>query len=349
METKGAQTAAISAEAEATARRRRSLSTYVVQFRELGLLLFIILLAVGVQLRNPSFLTLANIRDMAANTAILSMLAVGMMLVILTRGIDLSIGAVLALSGMISALTVSAYPDLHPLIPILIGVGVGLACGFIIGVLVGKVGILPIIVTLGMMYVFRGLTFMASGGKWVSAHQMPDSFKGIATGTVLGLNNLVAIAVLVYVIAYYFVEHTRTGRRIYAVGSNPEAAKVSGIHTSRILLLVYTIMGGLSGLSGVLWVSKFASAQGDTATGYELSVIAACVVGGVSIAGGVGKLSGVLLGSILLGMLNNALPLINVSPFWQTAIQGAIILLAVVLNALVKRGVDRNHLMRRNL
>jgi rhamnose transport system permease protein len=328
---------------------QKSISANIAKFRELGLLVFILLLSAGVQLRNPSFLTWENINDMVTNTAILSILAVGMMLVIITRGIDLSIGATLALSGMISAFTVSQYPDLHPILAIAIGVGIGLLCGMILGVLVAWLNILPIIATLGMMNVFRGLTFETSGGKWVSAHQMPASFKDIATGSLLGINNLIMIAIVIYVIAYYFVSQTRTGRRIYAVGSNPESAQISGIHTGRILWLVYTIMGGLSGLAGVLWVSKFASAQGDTASGYELSVIAACVLGGVSIAGGVGKISGIILGSILLGILNNALPLINVSAFWQMFIQGSIILIAVLINAVVKRGIDRNHLMRRRI
>ncbi|WP_372632691.1 ABC transporter permease [Cohnella sp.] len=326
-----------------------SLSANIAKFRELGLLLFIVILSVGVQLRNPSFLTWENISDIATNTAILSILAVGMMLVILTRGIDLSIGATLALSGMVSALTVSQYPDLHPLLAVGVGVGVGLVCGVVIGFLVSWIHILPIIATLGMMNVFRGLTFETSGGKWVSAHQMPESFKAIATGSVFGINNLILIAIAIYIVAYYFVSHTRTGRRVYAIGSNPESAEISGIRTERILWLVYSIMGGLSGLAGVLWVSKFASAQGDTASGYELSVIAACVLGGVSIAGGVGKLSGVILGAVLLGILNNALPMINVSPFWQNFIQGSIILIAVLVNALVKRGIDRNNLMRRKI
>ncbi|MFC4599887.1 ABC transporter permease [Cohnella hongkongensis] len=326
-----------------------SLSAGIAKFRELGLLLFIVLLSIGVQLRNPSFLTWENIGDIATNTAILGILSVGMMLVILTRGIDLSIGATLALAGMVSALTVSHYPGLHPLLAIGVGIGVGLACGIVIGFLVSWVNILPIIATLGMMNVFRGLTFETSGGKWVSAHQMPESFKAIATGSVLGINHLILIAVAVYIAAYYFVGHTRTGRRVYAIGSNPTSAEISGIRTGRILWLVYSIMGGLSGLAGVLWVSKFASAQGDTAAGYELSVIAACVLGGVSIAGGVGKLSGVILGAVLLGILNNALPMINVSPFWQNFIQGSIILIAVLVNALVKRGIDRNNLMRRKI
>ncbi|MCZ8519795.1 MULTISPECIES: ABC transporter permease [Paenibacillus] len=326
-----------------------SLGAKLAKFRELGLLLFIVLLSAAVQLRNPSFLTFENINDLVTNTAILSILAVGMMLVIVTRGIDLSIGATLALSGMISALAVKAVPDLHPALTLLLGTMVGVVCGLIIGFLIAKMGVLPIIATLGLMNVFRGLTFTVSGGKWVSAHQMPEGFKSIATGSVMGLNTLIFIAVLIYVVFYYFINHTRTGRQIYAVGSNPESAKISGIRGDRILWLVYTIMGALSGLAGVLWVSKFASAQGDTAMGYELNVIAACVLGGVSIAGGSGKISGIILGSILLGILNNALPLIDVSPFWQMAIQGSIILVAVIINALVKRGVDRNHLLRRRI
>jgi len=332
-----------------TDRKPSTWSAKIARFREAGLLGFILVLSVIVQFRNPSFLTIENISDMVTNTAILSILAVGMMLVIVTRGIDLSIGATLALSGMIAAQTVSANPDLHPILAILLGTCIGLICGMVLGWLVSRFGILPIIASLGMMNVFRGLTFMVSDGKWVSAHQMPASFKAIATSSVLGINTLIMIAIIIYFVSYYFINHTRTGRQIYAVGSNPESAQISGINNGRILWLVYSIMGGLSGLSGVLWVSKFASAQGDTAMGYELSVIAACVLGGVSIAGGSGKISGVILGSILLGILNNALPLINVSPFWQMGIQGGIILIAVLINAIVKRGVDRNHLMRRNV
>lgn len=324
-------------------------SINISKFRELGLLAFIILLSILVQIRNPSFLSLENINDLIKNTAILSILSVGMMLVIVTRGIDLSIGATLALSGMITALTVSAIPNLHPLLALILGTLIGIACGFILGLFVSKGGVLPIIATLGMMNVYRGLTYIVSGGKWVSANQMPASFKAIATSSVFGINVLIFIAIVIYIIAYYFINHTRTGRQIYAVGSNPESAKIIGINKDKILWLVYTVMGGLAGLAGVLWVSKFASAQGDTAAGYELSVIAACVLGGVSIAGGSGKISGIILGSVLLGILNNALPLINISAFWQMAIQGLIILFAVIVNVLVKRGVDRNYLMGRKV
>jgi rhamnose transport system permease protein len=263
-------------------------------FRELGLLVFIVLLSVVFQLRNHSFLTLENIKDLLANTAILGILAVGMMLVLLTGGIDLSIGATIALAGMTSALTVTALPHINPLLSILEGMLVGLAVGSLIGLLVARYKVLPIIATLGMMNIIRGITYIERKGAWVSSYQMSDGFKALSTGSTLGVNNLVLIAVVIFVLFWYFLNHTRTGRRIYAIGSNPEAADISGIPRRKLLWFVYAAMGVLAGLAGVLWVSKFASAQGDTAVGYELNVIAACVLGGVSIAGGSGKVSGLV-------------------------------------------------------
>lgn len=318
------------------------------RFRDLGLIVFIILLCIVIQSRNTSFLSLENINDMVTNTAILSILAVGMMLVLITRGIDLSIGAIIALSGMICAQIVSNF-NMHPVLILAIGVVIGVLCGVINGALIAKIGILPIIATLALMNIFRGITYRVSNGEWVSSYQMSDAFLNIATGKLFGINNLIVIAIVIFIVFYYIINHTITGRQIYAIGSNPDSAAVSGINQTKILVLVYGVMGGLSGLSGVLWVSKFASAQGDTASGYELTVIAACILGGVSIAGGSGKISGVLLGALLLGILQNALPLLNVSPFWQTGIQGFVILGAVILNTIVKRKVDRNHLLRRRI
>lgn len=317
--------------------------------RDIGLLGLIVALSVLVQVLNPSFLSPENIADLTTNTAILAILTVGMMLVIITRGIDLSIGATLALSGMISAQTVATWQWVSPLAAIGLGMLIGLVCGAVVGGLVSKGRVLPIIASLGLMNVFRGITFLVSGGKWVSANQMPDSFKNIATSDFLGINTLIWVAIVVYIVAYWFVTWNRTGRQIYAVGSNPESAKVSGINNDRVLLLVYVIMGGLSGIAGVLWVSKFASAQGDTAMGFELSVVAACVLGGVNMAGGSGRISGILLGALLLGILNNALPLVDVSPFWQNFIQGAIILIAVLINALVKRRFNLRILQKRKI
>ena len=325
-------------------RRTLSLSE---SFRELGLLVFIVLLCVAFQLRNHSFLTLSNIRDLLTNTAILGILSVGMMMVLLTGGIDLSIGANIALSGMVSAMTVAAVPGLPPIVAILEGMAVGCVAGALIGLLIARFNVLPIIATLGFMNVLRGITYVISKGAWVSAYQMSEGFKLIATGSLLGVNNLILIAVAIFLVFGYFINHVRTGRQMFAVGSNPEAADISGIPRRRIVWLVYTLMGALAGLAGVMWVAKFASAQSDTALGYELNVIAAAVLGGVSVSGGSGKVSGLILGTILFGILNNALPLIKVSPFWQQAIQGVVILAAIIINVLVKRNSQRMTLRRR--
>ncbi|MFW5693908.1 MAG: ABC transporter permease [Alkalispirochaeta sp.] len=315
--------------------------------RELGLLIFIVVLSIAIQARNPAFLTPRNINALLTNTSILAILAVGMMLVLVTRGIDLSVGSLMAFTGMVTALTVAGIPGILPGVAIGLSTGLGVLLGMITGLLVARFDVLPVIATLGMMNVIRGLTYVVSGGQWVSSYQMSANFKAIATGRVLGINNLIVIAAAVYVVAAIFINHTRTGRRIYAVGSNPMAAEVSGIPKRRLIFLVYSIMGGLSGLAGVLWVARFASAQGNTAIGYELQVIAACILGGVSINGGVGKLSGLLLGTLMLGILANALPLIDVSPFWQQGIQGIVVLAAVITNVMVRRNTERNALRRR--
>ena len=332
-----------------TERKLHGLSTFrgIVKFRELGLVFFIIIVSIAVQARNPEFLTLNNLGNLFTNTAILGILSVGMMMVLLTGGIDLSVGANLAFCGMVSALTVKNYPGIPTALLLLEGAMIGAAVGLITGTLVARFSILPIIASLGMMNIMRGLTYLVSGGAWVSAYQMPASFKSMATSRFLGINNLIVIAIVIYIIFYFFINYSKTGRRIYAVGSNREAAEIIGLPTKRIVTLVYVLLGFLAGLSGVLWVSKFASAQGDTAAGYEMSVIASCVLGGVSVSGGRGKVAGLLLGVILFGILANALPLIKVSPFWQQAIQGFVILSAIIINVVIKRNNDRANLRQR--
>ncbi|MDR2314004.1 MAG: ABC transporter permease [Spirochaetaceae bacterium] len=317
------------------------------RFRELGLIVFIVVILVLIQMRNREFLTLLNIGNLLTNTAILSILSVGMMMVLLTGGIDLSIGASMAFTGMVTAMTVKANPNIPVILLILESVGIGACIGLVVGTLIARFSILPIIASLGLMNIMRGLTYVVSGGAWVSAYQMPAHFKAFATGKVWVVNNLVVIAVLIYILFYFFINFTRSGRRIYAVGSSPEAARVVGLPVKRITLMVYILMGALAGLTGILWVAKFASAQGDTAVGYEMNVIASCVLGGVSVSGGRGKVFGLLLGVILFGILANALPLINVSSFWQQAIQGFVIIFAIITNVMIKRNNDRAVLHRR--
>ncbi|MDB1692773.1 ABC transporter permease [Enterococcus casseliflavus] len=317
--------------------------------RELGLILFILVASVFIKTQNSSFLTMVNLTDMLTNTSILAILAVGMMMVLITGGIDLSVGAVVALSGMSSAVFIRDFPNIPVIVAVLVGLFVGLFSGLVLGLLIAKGRILPIIASLGMMNVYRGLTYIVGDNQWVSAFQMTDAFKEIATGSFLGINHLIWAAFIVLAVFYYILNFTRSGRRMYAVGSNEEATAITGISKERTLILVYMLNGLLAGLAGVLWVSKFASAQGDTASGYELNVIAACVLGGVSVNGGVGKISGLITGALLFGILNNALPLLNASTFWEDAIQGVVIVAAIVMNVLMKRRSDAAALKRREL
>ena len=323
---------------------------FSANIRELSLVIVMIVIAAFVQYRSGgNFLTAENISDMLAETAVLAICAVGMMFVITTGGIDLSIGAIMALGAMTGCTVLKNNQAIPTIAVIGIAIAVGLVCGLVNGVLVSKLKILPIIATLGTMNIYRGITYLVADGSWVKQQEMGPKFLSLATGNVLGINNLIVIAIIVYVIAGFFMTKTRTGRRIYAVGNSEESARVSGIKTDNTLIMVYTLLGVIAGLAGTLYVCKYGVAQGETCTGYEMNVIAACVLGGVSINGGTGRVPGVLLGAVLLGILSNAMPLIHVSSFWQEAIRGLIILLSIVANALIQRNVEMKALRRRNI
>lgn len=316
--------------------------------REFGLLAIIVVLAVLANLRSTgNFLTLKNLGDMFSETSMLLIAAMGMMMVIITGGIDLSVGSTMALAGMVSTTILRNNPEMNPLLVVLIAMGVGFLAGLVNGFLVSYLNILPIIATLGTMNVYRGVTYLVSGGSWNLQQNMSPAFLSIATGRFLGISYMLWIAVVVILVVFYFMSFTRKGRQIFAVGNSIESARISGIPVRRVLLIPYSVLGMLAGLAGVLYVCKYAAAQGETALGYEMNVIASCVLGGVSVVGGVGKVQGVVMGAILLGMLNNALPLMQISPFWQEALRGVIILASILVNALVARRADRKALERR--
>lgn len=329
--------------------KARQLGKGFDNIREIGLLFTIVLLCTVITVINPAFLSPDNLQDLLRNTAILLILATGMMRVLITGGIDLSVSAILAFSGMLTSMALAANNGLPPWLLLLMGIGLGAACGTVNGLLIAKLRISPIIATLSIAYILRGLTFLISGGNWVSANQMSAEFKNLATGTFLGINNLILIAAVVLVVSYYYAEYTTSGRRVYAIGSNVESARISGINVAKVTVMTYLLMGALDGMAGVLWASKFASAQSDSAKGYELTVIAICVLGGVSITGGAGKVQGVLLGGLLMGILMNGLPIVNVSSFWQNAIQGVLILAAVLINISVRHRIQKMNLERREI
>lgn len=313
----------------------------VLNYREAALALILVVGVTAIGLYQPVFLAWENISDMLTETSVLFMMALAQMVVILTRGIDLSVAANLALSGMLAALVSQYYPDTPLLLMILTGVASGLLLGAVNGLLIAWLGIPPIVMTLGTLAVFRGTIIIIAGGDQVNASEMGVAFQNFPKQIFLGLTTPVWIAIVVSVLFWLFLNMTRTGRGFYAVGGNPVAARYCGIDQRRQELLAYAITGAVAGLCGYLWVARYGVAYSEIANGYELTVIAACVIGGVSIGGGVGSVVGTLLGALFLGIVMTALPVLQISPFWQMAISGAVILAAVVINARAERRPDK--------
>jgi rhamnose transport system permease protein len=309
------------------------MNTSLFRQREVQLALILALLVVVVGLRAPVFLTGRSIDSLFTDTAILVMMALAQMLVILTRGIDLSVAANLALCGMSVALIGEKAPGVPVGVLIVAAMAIGAALGSINGALIGFLRLPPIVVTLGAMSVFRGTIFVLSGGAWVSSHQMTQAFIAFPLERLLGPTNLVWIAAVAVAVAWFLTRHTRFGRELYAIGNHPVSAAYVGIPIPRRLFAIYAISGAVAGLCGYLWVARYAVAFTEIANGFELNVIAACVIGGISIAGGVGSVLGCVLGAFFLGVIGNALPLVNISPFWESAITGAVIVVAVAFNA----------------
>ena len=314
--------------------------------REWLLLAIIVAIALAVGARAPVFLTWRNGMDIANDSAILAILVMGQMLVLLTRGIDLSVASNLALTGMVCALIGRAWPGASVAVLILLALGVGALLGSVNGWLITRFELPPIVVTLGTMSAYRGAIFVASKGAWVSDHEIHPVIKGLPRETWLGLPALVWFALLVLTAIAVFLKLRREGREIYALGGNPHAAAYVGISAPRRLMMVYTLSGMLAGLAGLLWVGRYSIAYTELAAGYELTVVAACVIGGVSIGGGVGTVLGAALGVLFIGVVNGALPVIQVSPFWQQAIAGAVILISVAVNARSERRDGRQILER---
>jgi rhamnose transport system permease protein len=313
----------------------------LVRFREAGIIIFILVLGIFISSVAPSFLTPANLQNLFMNMSILAIVALGQTMVILTHGIDLSVSSVIGLVAMMVAYMSRQYPAMPIAVAIVLGMALGAILGSFNGLIITYGKVPPIIATLGTLSIFRGLVFFYSSGSWVNAYELPKSFKAFALDTPLGLPNLVIVAIVFAVLVYFFLNYTRTGRNIFAVGSNPEAAQFAGIRPQRVVFLVYVLSGLAAGLAGVMWASYYASAQTNTALGFELQTVAAAVVGGVSISGGVGTVPGVLLGALLLGIIQNSLTLVNISPFWELAAQGLLILLAVVSDNLIQRRTQK--------
>lgn len=318
--------------------------------REIVLALMIAVIAVVVQFRTGGlFFMGANISDLLREASILIMVSMGLMMVILTGNIDLSLGSVMGLCGMICALTLKNNQEIPLILLFVMAIAIGALCGFLNGFIVAKLHVYALIATLATKYIFRGIIYLFSGGAWVAQAEMTPEFISITTKNILGINSLIWFAALITLFSFFYLNYMESGRHLFAVGNSREAAEVTGIKVRIVQIRSYVLCGMIAGLAGLLWVCKYGNAQSESCDGYEISVIASVVAGGCSIAGGEGSVIGVLLGALLMGTLNNILPLIQVSTYWQQAIKGFVILISIVVNAAMQKRVKKQELKRREL
>ena len=285
-----------------------------------------------VSLISPSFFSVDNLLNILRQTSVNAVIAVGMTFVILTSGIDLSVGSVLALTGALAATLVGM--DLNLMVVVTVTLAAGALLGCLSGLIIAKGKVQPFIATLATMTLLRGVTMVYTDGRPISTFgsEVSDAFSTIGTGYYLGIPAPVYWMALVFVAAWYVLNHTRLGRYIYALGGNESATRLSGINVDRIKLAVYAISGALSALAALIVTSRLASAQPTAGTSYELDAIAAVVLGGTSLTGGKGRITGTLVGVLIIGILNNALNLLNVSSYYQLIAKALVILLAVLVD-----------------
>lgn len=291
-------------------------------------LIGLVLLCIIITFVTPSFLTVANITNVFTQVSVNAIIAVGMTFVILTGGIDLSVGSTLAISGALGASIIKSTNNIF--LAIIVAAIVGIVIGFVNGILIAKGKLQAFIVTLATMTIFRGATLVFTNGTPIS--KLPESFLKIGNAKIGFIPVPVIITIVIAAISIYILSQTKFGRYLYALGGNEESAKLSGINTDKIKVLTYVVSGFVSAIAGVIITSRIGSASPNAGVGFELDAIAAVVIGGTSLAGGEGKISGTIIGALIIGVLNNGLNLMNVSPFYQSIVKGLVILIAVLLD-----------------
>ena len=306
--------------------------------RKYGIVLILLGMLIAMTFLSPAFLTARNLLNIVRQISVMGLIAIGVTMVIITGGIDLSSGSVLALAAVVATSLAQRldwaeikFPglDVPVFVPILAALAVGAVCGLVNGSLIARFKIPPFIATLGMMTVARGFALIYSE-RPVSG--LKDSYTYIGQGEPFGIPVPILILALVAIVAHVLLNNTRFGRHIYALGGNEQAARISGINIGRVKIGVYTIAGLLAGLSGLVLSSRIGSGQPGLGLGYELDAIASAVIGGTSLSGGIGTIWGTIVGALIIGVLNNGLDLLNVSAYWQTIVKGSIIVIAVIID-----------------
>jgi len=295
--------------------------------------LSLVVLFVALAIASPHFLTPTNLSSVVRQTAVINIMALGMTIIIISAGIDLSVGAILGMGGLLGAMAMQDG------LPIWAGVGVGivtgLACGLLNGVLITSLRVAPFIVTLGTLGIFRGLTLIISKG--LPVHQIPPGFSFLGEGNILGVPFVLWLLLLCAVAVHFILEHTKLGRYTFAIGSNETAAVYAGVPVRAYKIAVYAVGGLLTGLAGMIEASRLMTGQPTAGTGYELQAIAAVVIGGGSLWGGEGSVVGTLIGAFIMGLLSNGSDLLGISNYVQQVVIGAVIILAVTVDELRKR------------
>ncbi len=301
---------------------------------QFGIFLAFIIICVLLAFTTPRFLTIPNLLIIGTQVSINALLAFGVTFVIISGGIDLSLGSIVAVAGVSAAMF--AHPDTYPLlVPILVGLLAGIGIGLFNGIIITKSKVAPFIVTLGTMTIGRGLALILSKGRPVS--NLSDSFNFIGGGNIFGIPFPIILLIIAFIVCSILLNKTILGRYIYAVGGNEEAARASGINVNKVKLWVYSLCGILSALGGILLTSRITTGQPNAGAGFELDAIAAAIIGGTSTAGGTGTMTGTLIGALLIGVISNSLDLLNVSSYYQQVVMGVIIIGAVVLDGMSKK------------
>ncbi|WP_137845045.1 ABC transporter permease [Microbacterium sp. 2FI] len=301
--------------------------------RETGILVALLLVILFATIANPNFLFSSDgFRDLLLTPSLLLLVAVGSAIVIITRNVDLSVGSIVGLTAYLTGRMFIDIPGI-PLIGVFIGgVVLGGLLGLINGALVAFARVPALVITLGTMYIYRGINVAWTGSDRINASDLPSEFRALGTDRILGIPILTIIAVVVLVVAAWYLRNLRSGRELYAIGSDPAAAHLYGLRVTRRIIAAFVVSGALSGLAGVLYAARYGTVSSAAGFGWELQAIGAAVIGGVAISGGVGTVWGAAIGAFLLLTINRALPILGIDDFWQRAVVGALILGAIVLD-----------------
>ncbi len=329
-------------------KNNKSFLSKVTASRNFGLVLVLIAILIIAAIITPSLFQWKTFLGMIQNNAVYGLLAIAEMFVIITGGIDISIGALLAFVGVVCTRMQGEYAGVPSIVWVLFALALGGLCGLLNGVLVGYLHIVPMIATLGTMYIYRGLAFLVSGGKWWMPHQFTDSYLNWAVLKILGVPAIIWILIICFIIFGIFLSYTLHGRRIYAIGTSSESAAVAGIKASHVILRAMTLCGMLAGLAGMLYTANYATCVYTIGNSYEMTAIAICVLGGVSITGGRGRMDGVMIAFVLMSFITQFISLLPGLSVWSDAIQGAIIIGAVGLNFFTIRSGEKRALKERD-